>query len=256
MAEAAAEEWGAEGAGLTTTGSAGGAEATAGAGGVATGGFATTGPATGRLAIAGGTTKLGVAGRGMGTIRLGAGASDVAAGLAASVLTAEAAEETGAVGACAAGAAILGLETTGRAPVGVVPAGAAAAGLATTGGRPAGLATVTAGRAGGAILAACSACLRSRIALSASPGLEICERLNADRASGCVVRAERAPRLLKYSRTLSASSTSMELECVFFSVTPTAIRASRMDLLLTSNSRARSLMRTLLIRPFSVPLRT
>jgi hypothetical protein len=42
----------------------------------------------------------------------------------------------------------------------------------------------------------------------------------------------------------------MELECVFFSVTPTAVRASRMDLLLTSNSRARSLMRTLLIYPF------
>src|ERR1700761_6518189 len=42
----------------------------------------------------------------------------------------------------------------------------------------------------------------------------------------------------------------MELECVFFSVTPTALRASRMALLLTSSSRARSLIRTLLIQSF------
>src|SRR4030081_3002022 len=45
----------------------------------------------------------------------------------------------------------------------------------------------------------------------------------------------------------------MELEWVFFSVTPTAVSASRMDLLFTSSSRARSLIRTLLIRPFSLP---
>jgi hypothetical protein len=36
-------------------------------------------------------------------------------------------------------------------------------------------------------------------------------------------------------------------------VTPTAVKASRMDLLLTSSSRARSLMRTLLIYSFSRP---
>src|SRR6266852_6400609 len=42
----------------------------------------------------------------------------------------------------------------------------------------------------------------------------------------------------------------MELEWVFFSVTPTAVSASRMALLLTSSSLARSLIRTLLIRPF------
>jgi uncharacterized protein YybS (DUF2232 family) len=44
----------------------------------------------------------------------------------------------------------------------------------------------------------------------------------------------------------------MELECVFFSPTPTAVSASRIDLLFTSSSRARSLIRTLFIRPFSV----
>src|SRR5215469_1311826 len=42
----------------------------------------------------------------------------------------------------------------------------------------------------------------------------------------------------------------MELEWVFFSVTPTCGSASRMALLFTSSSRARSLIRTLLILPF------
>ena len=54
----------------------------------------------------------------------------------------------------------------------------------------------------------------------------------------------------KCARTRSASSSSSELECVFFSVTPTWSRTSRIALLLTSSSRAKSLIRTLLIRPF------
>jgi hypothetical protein len=179
----------------------------------------------------------------MGTIRRGAGVAGAAA------TTGAAGGVAGATGA-ACGAA---LATTG---------------FATTGGRFTGGATVTAGRGGGADFAAISACLRSRIAFNASPGLETCERSNLGLASTAAGRgaAVRAPRL-KYPRTFSASSSSMELECVFFSVTPTAVRASRMDRLLTSNSRARSLMRTLLIypfcrgwrlpaRPFSVPLRT
>jgi hypothetical protein len=56
-----------------------------------------------------------------------------------------------------------------------------------------------------------------------------------------------------YTRTFSASCSSRELECVFFSVTPTSASVSRMALLLTSSSRARSLIRTLLIRPFVSP---
>jgi hypothetical protein len=56
--------------------------------------------------------------------------------------------------------------------------------------------------------------------------------------------SERARRCL---RTSSASCSSSELECVFFSVTPTTGRTSRIALLLTSNSRARSLIRILLI---------
>ncbi len=55
----------------------------------------------------------------------------------------------------------------------------------------------------------------------------------------------------KYLRTSTASCSSIELECVFFSVTPTAVRASRIALLLTSNSRARSLIRILLIHPLA-----
>jgi hypothetical protein len=64
--------------------------------------------------------------------------------------------------------------------------------------------------------------------------------------------ASAEPRI--WARTFSASWSSMELECVFFSVTPTSGSASRMALLFTSNSLARSLIRTLLIRPFVSPL--
>jgi ABC-type sugar transport system permease subunit len=59
-----------------------------------------------------------------------------------------------------------------------------------------------------------------------------------------------APPLCKCARTRSASSSSSELEWVFFSVTPTVVSTSRMALLFTSSSRAKSLIRTLLIRPF------
>ncbi len=128
---------------------------------------------------------------------------------------------------------------------------------AFAGGRLEAGATVTVGRTagGGVDRATASACLRSRIAFNASPGLETWERLNSCRVStGARGPAEvRLPRLI-WPRTFSASSSSMELECVFFSVTPTAVRASRMDLLLTSSSRARSLIRTLLIRSFSKKL--
>ena len=51
-------------------------------------------------------------------------------------------------------------------------------------------------------------------------------------------------------RTRSASSPSRELECVLTPPTPTSLSESRIALLFTSSSRARSLIRTLLIRPF------
>ncbi len=140
---------------------------------------------------------------------------------------------------------------------GVDAAGAAGAAATARGGAAAtcpgdGGATTAAGRAGGAALMAASACLRSRIALSASPGLDTFERSNFGFASTAGLLAVEPRFPLKYSRTLSAWSASMELEWVF-PVTPIASSASRIGLLFTSSSRARSLIRTLLIRPFSLP---
>ena len=123
-----------------------------------------------------------------------------------------------------------------------------AAGRATTGGAT--------GRAGPA--AASFFCV---IAFSTSPGREMCDKsilvlisssprsVRAVRADGDCASAE--PRM--WARTFSASCSSNELEWVFFSVTPTSGSASRMALLLTSSSLARSLIRTLLIRPFFSP---
>ena len=71
----------------------------------------------------------------------------------------------------------------------------------------------------------------------------------AERADGACASDE--PR--RWTLTFSASCSSSELEWVFFSVTPTSGSASRMALLLTSSSLARSLIRTLLIRPFLYP---
>jgi hypothetical protein len=125
-------------------------------------------------------------------------------------------------------------------------------GLASAGG------TAT-GRAGGAAAAAGVDCLRSRF--STSPGLEICERSILVLISSASVRLEREDLfeacaslvLRKWTRTFSASWSSRELEWVFFSVTPASTSTSRMALLLTSSSRARSLIRILLIRLFFPP---
>jgi hypothetical protein len=95
------------------------------------------------------------------------------------------------------------------------------------------------------------------MARSTSPGREMWERsiLVLISSSPWVAREEdfaplgaASERPRRCLRTKSASWSSRELECVFFSVTPTEVRASRISLLLTSNSRARSLIRILLIR--------
>lgn len=247
------------------------------------GGRATTGPCTGRLAIAGAGVTTAGAGRGCGiTIRRGTGVGPGCAGVAPAVGVAETgtAGEEGVAGrpGCATtvtgrgaadGVATGGRTTGGRtaaaggagapgrtwgalADWGAAPCGAFAAGRGDAG------ATVTGGRGAGVARAAASACLRSRIALSASPGFETCDRLkpcfvSAEAAERDPMLAGRTPRFTK-ARTFSASSSSMELECVFFSVTPTAVRASRIVLLLTSSSLARSLIRTLVIRSFSEKL--
>ena len=147
------------GAGVVGLGAAaGGAAATTGrsrGGRVAAGGTADgramTGPTGGLLAIAGagvGGTRL-TCWRGCGTMRRGAG---VVAGVGVAVV------------------------------VGVAEwAAAAARGGAATGTADGGAATA-AGRGGAALMAA-SACLRSRIALRASPGLDTFERSNLGFAS-------------------------------------------------------------------------
>ena len=106
------------------------------------------------------------------------------------------------------------------------------------------------GRAG---TAGCAA--RCVIAFSTSPGLEMCDKSILGLNSSCAGAAAREPREVlgscsaKYLFTRSASSTSIELECVFFSVTPTLTRTSRIALLLTSSSLARSLIRILCCIP-------
>ncbi len=119
------------------------------------------------------------------------------------------------------------------------------AGAAGFGGSATGLAA--AGR-GGAGWAACS--FSSVMAFSTSPGLEIFERSIFGFGSSCFEAFAGAwpPWPANHFFTRSASSASIELECVFFSVIPTFGSASRISLLLTSSSLARSLIR-IFIRP-------
>jgi hypothetical protein len=153
-------------------------------------------------------------------------------------------------GAGAAGAAAAG----GATGVGALAAGATgAAGFASSGGAATGGRTAGGGTAEG--------CCLLMMALNTSPGFEIWERsilVLIPSSRGRLGRddlaeawASLAPR--RRARTFSASCSSTELEWVFFSVTPTSVKVSRMTLLLTSSSLARSLIRILLIRPFFPP---
>jgi hypothetical protein len=110
---------------------------------------------------------------------------------------------------------------------------------------------LTAGRGAGAS-AASFCCVMAR---STSPGREIFDKSilvlmpsSPDPGRDVLELGATSERPRRCFRTRSASWSSRELECVFFSVTPTVVRTSRISLLLTSNSRARSLIRILLIR--------
>lgn len=149
------------------------------------------------------------------------------------------------VGGAGAGASLADLDGTAFRVTGATGASAFAS---TAGGATGGL---TAGRAAGRS-ATSFCCVMAR---STSPGREICERSilvlissspRAARAAFAELGVSDRPR--RCFRTSSASCSSRELECVFFSVTPTVVSTSRISLLLTSNSRARSLIRILLIR--------
>jgi hypothetical protein len=131
-------------------------------------------------------------------------------------------ETVGAVGGGATGAA--GFAVAGAA----VPATAAGtAGATGFGGTTAG-ATGAAGAAAGRIRAAFAA------ASFAS--------LSALAFASAAASASATP--WRCLRTFSATSAGMELECVFFSVTPYPASRSMMAFALTSNSRASSLIRT------------
>lgn len=195
---------------------------------------------------AGGVTRRGAAatgGAGGGAVGIMAGATG-AAGRSATGATTSGRGAGAGVGSFAAG-----IDGGAGGGVGLTTgAGGTTTGFAATGGAT--------GRGGGATASFCWV-----IAFSTSPGREICDKSilvlisssprngRADRAD--VVCASAEPR--RWTRTFSASCSSSELEWVFFSVTPTIGRASRMALLLTSSSLARSLIRTLLIRPFLYP---
>ncbi len=239
-------------AGATGCPEAGGALA-AGASGAAAGGAAASIPRASETgASAGGSvtaTWVGAASAGaVGAKEASGGAKAGASGAAGAAST------TGGGGATATGG-----RTGGRCwatVAGVIMRGArsgagGAAGGATV--RAAGGRFTIARGGGGAGVSTVS--LRARIAFIASPGLEILERSIFGRNSSPPARWRAAvgPPLnsRRYLRTRSASSSSTELEWVFFSVTPTFSRTSRTCLLFTSSSRARSLIRIFIRR--SVP---
>jgi hypothetical protein len=144
-------------------------------------------------------------------------------------------------------------------------AGAGATGFVARGTTTAGFsagACVTGDASGRATTGGAAASFFCVIALNTSPGREMFDKSilvlisssprngrELDLPAGDEPSAEER----MCTRTFSASCSSRELECVFFSVTPTKASVSRIALLLTSSSRARSLIRTLLIRPFVSP---
>lgn len=217
----------------------GGAVAAGGA--AAAGGCAAGGGATADGGATGGAGGLGGAETGALVEALGGAAGGGGGG----AITAEADLGCGTTSRGAGGGSGAGFGGAGAFATG-------AAGLASTGGAAGGTGF---GAAGGA--AACCFCVISFIT---SPGFEICERsiFVLISSSPRTVRADleladEASRDLKTARTFSASWSSRELECVFFSVTPASGRTSRIALLLTSSSLARSLIRILLIRRFIPP---
>jgi hypothetical protein len=149
--------------------------------------------------------------------------------------------------------------TTSRGGAAAGALGGAGAGVLTAGGAGAIAVLVSMGGAGaGEAVVVGGACCLLMMAFNASPGLEIWERSILVLISSASARPGRAVRLevcaglelRRRARTLSASWSSRELEWLFFSVTPISGSTSRIDLLLTSSSLARSLIRILLIRPF------
>jgi hypothetical protein len=143
------------------------------------------------------------------------------------------------------------LSAAGAAGLGVTTAGFSAAGGAATGagaftgaGGAAGVAATTGGFTGGAG-GCCFCCSLSLSSLATSPGLDILERsiFGLTSVADARSREDELDLAEKCFRTRSASSSSIELEWVFFSVTPTSGKISKITLAFTSSSRAKSLIR-------------
>ncbi len=180
-----------------------------------------------------------------------AGGVTTTAGGAAGFSTGGGATTAGAGGLTTEGVTTTLLSAAGAAGLGITTAGFSADGGTTEGG-----ATLTGagGAAGGAVTAGalaagaggcCCCCSLSLSSRATSPGLEILERSIFGLTSVAdVLSREDEPDLAeKCFRTRTASSSSIELEWVFFSVTPTSGRISSITLAFTSSSLARSLIR-------------
>jgi len=219
----------------------------------------------------GGATKRGAA----GTAATGGGAVGAAT---ASMLTGGCVTTTSGTLAAGATGALTGTVNVGRVPgaCGVMNRGAAgvATGAGTTGDAVTGVGAFAAGfasAAGGTAVAGGAAAGRGGTAAGApcfwiralrtSPGREMLERSIlvlipslSERAADFEDAPLPSPCFLKWARTFAASSASRELECVFFSVIPADTSESRIALLFTSSSLARSLIRILLIRLYIPPV--
>lgn len=205
---------------------------------------------------ASGAVVTGASTRGPATSAGGGGAGWIAAGGGAACTggAGGAGGRTGGAGRCAAtdcgvmkrgfGGSAAGASAAGRGGC-AKTAGFCAGGCGGRASCVTGLGGFTAGRGGGGGGVGGEGFCVS--ALSTSPGFEIFERSIFGLNSSSVALRRRGessvPCSWIYLRTSTASWSSMELEWVFFSVTPTFGSASRIALLFTSSSRAKSLIR-------------
>ena len=215
----------------------------------------------GAVGLGGGGTEVVGDAAAAGAVGVGALAAGVTAGATSGGVTTTAGGAAGFSGATAGGGATTtggvaglaggGVTTTvfsGTVGLSGVGAGFSAAGGGATVGFAATGAAGCAGAAGFAGAGGCGCCCccsRSFSRRRTSPGLEILERSILGLISDAPARSLEAGAAFaeKCLRTFSASSSSKELECVFFSVTPTSSSTSKIALLFTSSSLARSLIR-------------
>jgi len=119
-------------------------------------------------------------------------------------------------------------------------------------GRPAGRSSAAFAAGSGAVSSAGAAGVWLNGAPGATSNAGAVSTAAAGRCGGVTARASGSacssgPSWPKNRRSLMATSSSIELECVFFSVTPNSGSLSRISCALTSSSRASSLIRILFI---------